>query len=66
MSTDCIVGGRYLMTKRLSTKGMVFAGNNIKTNEEVAIKLEKNKVGEVKLAFEAQIYQKMKGKVGFP
>ena len=42
MSKDIIVGGKYKMTKRLGEGafGKLYAGANIKSGEEVAIKLE--------------------------
>ena len=37
------VGGKYKLSKRLGEGafGQIYAGVNVKTNEEVAIKLEK-------------------------
>ena len=41
MSGELRVGGKYRVTKRLGAGafGDIYAGQNVKTNEEVAIKL---------------------------
>lgn len=57
------VGGKYKITKRLGAGafGDIFAGVNIKTNEEVAIKLEPIAALRPQLQYEAKIYQRMQG-----
>lgn len=46
--------------------GTVFQGVNIKTNEEVAIKLEKLTCSQPMLQYEAKLYDKLQGLTGFP
>ncbi len=43
MAMELRVGGKYKLTKKLGEGafGLIYAGVNDKTNEEVAIKLEK-------------------------
>ena len=57
------VGGKYKVTKRLGQGafGDIYAGVNVKTNEEVAIKLELLSVEKPQLQYEAQIYQILQG-----
>ena len=65
---DIRVGGKYKVTHKLGQGafGDIYAGINIKTNEEVAIKLEKLDFYYPVLQYEAKVYQQMKGAVGFP
>ena len=53
------VGGKYRVTKRLGSGafGDIYAGVNIKTNEEVAIKLEMLDSQNPQLLYEAKLYQ---------
>ena len=57
------VGGKYKMTKKLGSGafGDIYAGVNVKTNEEVAIKLELLNEPKPQLAYEAKIYQILQG-----
>ena len=63
MSMELRVGGKYKVTKRLGQGafGDIYAGVNVKTNEEVAIKLELLSVEKPQLQYEAQIYQILQG-----
>lgn len=45
---------------------MLYQGFNLKTNEEVAIKLEKVSTEQPMLQYEAKIYEKLKGNIGYP
>ena len=66
------VGSKYILNHKLNPQssrlGGVFAGVNRKTNEEVAIKMEKfdkeNK--NPKLAYEAKLFDQLKGIPGIP
>ena len=62
------VGGKYKFDKKLGKGafGALYSGFNIKTNEEVAIKLEKLDCDQPMLAYEAQLYEKLKGQPGIP
>ena len=62
------VGGKYKIDKKLGhgSFGALYSGINIKTNEEVAIKLEKLDANQPQLAYEAQLYEKLKGIAGIP
>jgi serine/threonine protein kinase len=52
------VGGKYKITKRLGSGafGDIYAGVNVKTNEEVAIKLELLNTTRPQLHYESKIY----------
>ena len=58
MAMDLRVGGKYNLTKRLGEGafGKIYAGFNIKTNEEVAIKLEQLDTNRPQLDYESKIY----------
>ena len=62
------VGGKYKLTKRLGEGafGKIYAGVNIKTNEEVAIKLEQLDTNRPQLHYESKIYAVLQGNVGVP
>jgi len=57
------VGGKYKITKRLGSGafGDIYAGVNVKTNEEVAIKLELLNTTRPQLHYESKIYQLLQG-----
>lgn len=54
---DIRVGGKFKITKRLGQGafGDIFAGNNVKTGEEVAVKLEPIYCDKPQLNYESQI-----------
>lgn len=56
------VGGKYKVCKKLGSGsyGDIFQGINIKTNEEVGIKLEKLTAETPMLLYEAKIYEKFR------
>jgi casein kinase 1 len=62
------VGGKYRIDKRLGSGsfGELFSGYNIKTNEELAIKLERWDCQQPLLAYEAKLYERFKGVNGIP
>ena len=62
------VGGKYRLGKHMGkgSFGTVFQGVNIKTNEEVAIKMEKLTCTQPMLQYEAKLYEKLSGIPGFP
>lgn len=62
------IGGKYKLSKKLGagTFGVAVSGVNLKTNEEVGIKLELIKSQHPMLNYEYRIYEKLKGEIGFP
>ena len=60
--------GKYKLCKKLGqgSFGALYSGRNLKTNEEVAVKLEKLDSDEQLLQYEAKIYEKLKGAFGIP
>jgi predicted Ser/Thr protein kinase len=62
-----LVAGKFQVTKRLGNGafGELYAGINIRTLEEVAIKLEKLTTKTPVLAYEANICKKMSSLKGF-
>lgn len=62
------VAGKYRICKKLGegSFGQIFSGQNIKSNEEVAIKLERHDVDYSLLAYEASVYNKFKSQPGIP
>ena len=62
------ISGKYKITKRLGKGafGDLFSGINLKTGEEVAIKLEQANNKTPMLQYEAKIYEKLSGEVGIP
>ena len=62
------VGGKYKVCKKLGSGsyGDIYMGMNMKTNEEVGIKLEKIDADTPMLIYEARIYDKFKNTAGFP
>ena len=62
------VGGKYKIAKKLGggAFGDLYSGINIKTNEEIAIKLEKLETEQPMLQYEAKIYEKLAGSLGIP
>uniref|UniRef100_A0A5S6QRY3 non-specific serine/threonine protein kinase n=1 Tax=Trichuris muris TaxID=70415 RepID=A0A5S6QRY3_TRIMR len=62
------VGGRFRLGRKIGSGsfGDIYLGQNIHTNEEVAIKLECNKTKHPQLYIEAKLYRIMQGNVGVP
>jgi hypothetical protein len=63
MDKDIIIADKYKVTKKLGQGafGIALSGYNIKTNEEVAMKLELIKCEFPMLHYESKIYELMKG-----
>ena len=59
MQKEIYVGGKYKLTKRLgnSNSGRLYVGQNNKTGEEVAVKLEKLDVRSPTLQYESKVLQ---------
>ena len=57
------IGGKYILSKVLGKGafGYLYSGYNLKTNEEVAIKLESLNTNTPMLEFESAIYRKLAG-----
>lgn len=62
------IGGKYKLSKKLGAGafGVAVSGYNVKTNEEVGIKLESLKCDQPMLHYESKIYEQMKNEIGFP
>ena len=62
-SADCVKAGNFKLMKMVGAGcfGVVYSANSIKTNEEVAMKLENNTDKMGQLQYESQIMQKFKG-----
>ena len=65
---EVIIGNKYKLCKRLGKGafGELFQGVNTKTNEEVAIKLEKLTCPNPMLQYEAKLYERLQGLNGIP
>ena len=65
---DITIAGRFKIKKKLGAGafGIAVSGVNMKTNEEVGIKLELMKNPQPMLQYEYRIYEKLSGEVGFP
>ena len=57
------VGGKFKICKKLGKGafGEIYQGQNLKTGEEVAIKLEKTDTDSPMLLYEANLYKRMGG-----
>lgn len=55
---DCKIGGKWKICKKIGSGafGEIYLGVNIKTNEEVALKLESIKAKHPQLIYECRIY----------
>lgn len=62
------VGGKYRLSRKLGSGafGDIYHGTNIKTNEEVAIKLEPVRTKHPQLLYETKLYRILQGGVGIP
>ena len=65
---DLRVGGKYRIKKRIGSGsfGEIYIGENILTNEEIAIKLESKNVRPPQLFSEVKIYKLLSGSIGIP
>ena len=62
------VGGKYRLSRKLGCGafGDIYHGTNIRTNEEVAIKLEPVRTKHPQLLYETKLYRILQGGVGVP
>lgn len=62
------VGGKYRLSRKLGCGafGDIYHGTNIRTNEEVAIKLEPVRTKHPQLLYETKLYRILQGGVGIP
>jgi serine/threonine protein kinase len=65
---EIVVGSKYKICKKLGkgSFGVLYSGINLKTEEEVAIKLEKVSEPQPILHYESKIYEKLAGVPGVP
>lgn len=57
------VGGKFKIAKILGEGafGKLYSGNNLKTGDEVAIKMERTDARYPMLQYEASVYKKLQG-----
>jgi serine/threonine protein kinase len=62
------VGSKFQLNKKIGSGafGEIYSGRNIKTGEEVAIKLEPVKSKFPQLLYETKLYKLLNGGVGIP
>ena len=65
---DLRVGSKYRLKKRIGAGsfGEIYAGENVTTHEEVAIKLEPARTRPPQLLTESKIYKALSGGLGIP
>lgn len=65
---DLRVGGKFKLIKKCGSGsfGEIYQGTNVKTNEDVAIKLEPVKTKFPQLLYETKIYKILNGGTGIP
>ena len=65
-SSKIVIGNRYRVDKKLGTGsyGILYQGVDIRTNEQMAIKLEPTRSSDPLLQYEASIYAKLKSLEG--
>ena len=65
---DLRVGSKYRLKKRIGAGsfGEIYAGENVTTHEEVAIKLEVARTRPPQLLTESKIYKSLSGGLGIP
>ncbi|OMJ70562.1 hypothetical protein SteCoe_31440 [Stentor coeruleus] len=66
--SSLIIAGKYRVGSKIGNGsfGDIFLGTNITTNEEVAIKFEKNNSNHPQLLFESKIYVILRDGIGIP
>ena len=59
--SQIMIGNRYRVHKKLGkgSYGIIYQGVDIRTNEQVAIKLERKRSDEPLLQYEANLYEKL-------
>jgi serine/threonine protein kinase len=62
------VGGKYKIIKKIGNGafGDIYLGNNLRTGEDFAIKLEPVKARHPQLYYEAKLYKYFNGEPGLP
>lgn len=65
---DLRVGGKFKLVKKVGSGafGEIYSGSNVKTGEDVAIKLEPVKTKFPQLLYETKIYKILAGGAGIP
>ncbi|KAG5444316.1 Casein kinase I isoform alpha [Clonorchis sinensis] len=67
-STDFVIGGKWRLVRKIGSGafGAIFLGVNVKTSEEVAVKLERVNARHPQLYFESRVYKVLQGTSGIP
>ena len=65
---DFIIGGRYKLVWKIGSGsvGDIYLAINITNREEVAVKLESQRVTQSQLLYESELYNILQGGVGIP
>ena len=65
---DKIIGGQYKITKKIGAGsfGVIFEGEDIKTKDKIALKIENKKVRYQQLGFESKLYMLFSGGINVP
>ncbi|XP_047310399.1 casein kinase 1-like protein 2 isoform X2 [Impatiens glandulifera] len=63
-----LIGGKYRLSRKIGSGsfGEVYLGTDIRTNEDVAIKLENVKTKHPQLHYETKLYRALQGGTGIP
>ncbi|KAH8755068.1 casein kinase I isoform delta [Diaporthe sp. PMI_573] len=65
---DIVINGLFRIDRKIGEGGfgLIYSGTNVKSGEEVAIKLEHIRDAQGELSHEADIYKALSGRTGFP
>jgi casein kinase 1 len=65
---DMLVGNKYRLKKKIGSGsfGVIYLGQNVASNEEVAVKLEESRAQNPQLFYESKLCRYLQGGVGIP